>query len=236
MGHIINSMAMSPIMRILLVEDEHKAATYLSQGLNENGFLVDVARDGKEGLFQALTQYYDLIILDVMLPGVDGWGILAGIRQVNSTVRVLFLTALDSVDDKVKGLKLGADDYLVKPFAFSELLARVRALLRRKSEQEPAMINIADMQIDLIKHKVTRGGTRIVLTPKEFSLLVFLAQHQGEVISRTLISERVWDINFDSDTNVVDVAIRRLRQKIDDAFPIKIIHTVRGSGYVVEQR
>jgi two-component system copper resistance phosphate regulon response regulator CusR len=236
MSHILDNEDGSPAMRILLVEDETKAASYLSGALSENGFQVDVAREGRDGLFQALTQHYDLIILDVGLPGIDGWGIIAGIRQVNQAVRVLFLTARDSVDDKVKGLHLGADDYLVKPFAFSELLARVRALLRRKTDQEPTTLTIADMQIDLIKHKVKRGTANIMLTPKEFSLLVFLAQHQGEVISRTLISERVWDINFDSDTNVVDVAIRRLRQKVDDDFPIKLIHTVRGIGYVVEER
>ena len=223
-------------MRILLVEDEPKTASYLCDGLTENGFLVDVARDGKDGLFQALSQHYDLIILDVMLPDMDGWQIIAGIRQVNAAVRVLFLTAMDSVEDKVKGLKLGADDYLVKPFAFSELLARVRSLLRRKTLQEPTTINLADLSIDLIRHKATRGKQRLDLTQKEFALLTFLAQHTGEVMSRTLISERVWDINFDSDTNVVDVAIRRLRQKVDDLFPIKLIHTIRGIGYVLEER
>jgi two-component system, OmpR family, copper resistance phosphate regulon response regulator CusR len=223
-------------MRILLVEDEPKTASYLHDGLSENGFLVDIARDGKDGLFQALNQHYDLIILDVMLPELDGWQIIAGIRHLNTAVRVLFLTAMDSVEDKVKGLKLGADDYLVKPFAFSELLARVRSLLRRKTLQEPTTITIADLSIDLIKHKATRGTHRLDLTQKEFALLTFLAQHCGEVMSRTLISERVWDINFDSDTNVVDVAIRRLRQKVDDLFPIKLIHTIRGIGYVLEER
>jgi two-component system copper resistance phosphate regulon response regulator CusR len=236
MSHILDTKNGSPTMRILLVEDENKAASYLSGGLSENGFQVDVSREGRDGLFKALTQHYDLIILDVGLPGIDGWGIIAGIRQVNQAVRVLFLTARDTVEDKVKGLQLGADDYLVKPFAFSELLARVRALLRRKTQLEPTTLTLADMQIDLIKHKVKRGTKTVTLTPKEFSLLVFLTQHAGEVISRTLISERVWDINFDCDTNVVDVAIRRLRQKVDDDFPIKLIHTVRGIGYVVEER
>jgi len=223
-------------MRILLVEDENKTAAYLSKGLSESGFMVDVAKDGEEGLFNALNHHYDLIILDVMLPKLDGWAIMAGIRKANIPVRVLFLTASDSIDDRVKGLELGADDYLVKPFAFSELLARVRTLLRRQVEQKQTTITISDLCIDLIKHKAFRGSSRIDLTSKEFSLLVFLAQHQGEVMSRTLISERVWDINFDSDTNVVDVAIRRLRQKVDDPFPIKLVHTVRGIGYVVEER
>jgi two-component system copper resistance phosphate regulon response regulator CusR len=223
-------------MRILLVEDEPKTASYLSAGLTENGFAIDVARDGKDGLFQALNQHYDLIILDVMMPELNGWQVIDGIRHHNTAVRILFLTACDSVEDKVRGLKSGADDYLIKPFAFSELLARVRCLLRRKSLLEPTTIVLADLTIDLIKHKATRGKKRLDLTQKEFALLTFLAQHMGEVMSRTLISERVWDINFDSDTNVVDVAIRRLRQKIDDNFPVKLIHTIRGMGYVLEVR
>ncbi len=223
-------------MRILIVEDENKAAAYLRKGLTEGGFIVDVAHDGQDGLFQATNNHYELIILDVMLPKMDGWSIMAELRRLNINVRVLFLTARDDIEDRVKGLELGADDYLVKPFAFSELLARVRSLLRRSIGQPQDKIVVADLMIDLIKHKAMRGAVRIDLTPKEFALLVLLAKHPGEVLSRTLIAERVWDINFDSDTNVVDVAIRRLRQKVDDEFEKKLIHTVRGIGYVIEER
>ncbi len=223
-------------MKILIVEDENKTAAYISKGLSENGFSVDIAQDGQDGLFVASQQYYDLIILDVLLPKLDGWSILKGVRAIKPDLRILFLTACADIEDKVKGLELGADDYLVKPFAFSELLARVRSLLRRGVVQLQDHLSIVDLDIDLTKHKVLRGVTRIDLTPKEFSLLVFMAQHQGEVLSRTLIAERVWDINFDSDTNVVDVAIRRLRQKIDDGFEKKLIHTMRGIGYVLEER
>jgi two-component system copper resistance phosphate regulon response regulator CusR len=223
-------------MRILIVEDESKTAAYLCKGLTEAGFIVDIAADGQDGLFQATQNHYDLIILDVMLPKMDGWAIMAEIRRLGLNVRVLFLTARDDIEDKVKGLELGADDYLVKPFAFSELLARVRSLLRRATSQQQDTITVADLRIDLIKHKASRGSTRIDLTPKEFALLTLLAKHPGEVLSRTLIAERVWDINFDSDTNVVDVAIRRLRQKVDDDFDQKLIHTVRGMGYVIEER
>jgi two-component system copper resistance phosphate regulon response regulator CusR len=223
-------------MRILIVEDESKTAAYLCKGLTEGGFIVDIASDGQDGLFLASNNHYDLIILDVMLPKLNGWEIMAEIRRLDLNVRVLFLTARDDIEDRVKGLELGADDYLVKPFAFSELLARVRSLLRRSTTQQLDNICVADLRIDLIKHKATRGLTRIDLTPKEFALLTLLAKHAGEVLSRTLIAERVWDINFDSDTNVVDVAIRRLRQKVDDQFDQKLIHTVRGIGYVIEER
>lgn len=223
-------------MRILIVDDEDKTAAYLANGLIENGFVVDTAKDGEEGLFLATNYQYDLVILDVMLPKLNGWLVLTKIRQFNPDMRVLFLTARDTVADRVKGLELGADDYLVKPFAFSELLARTRSLLRRSATQQPEHIEIADLKIDLIKHKATRNAQRLDLTAKEFTLLTFLAQHMGEVLSRTLIAEQVWDINFDSDTNVIDVAIRRLRQKVDDPFPIKLIHTVRGIGYILEKR
>lgn len=223
-------------MRILIIEDENKTAAYLFKGLSEHGFFVDVAYDGEEGLFLATEQHYDLVILDVMLPKRDGWSVLQEIRRTHPDLRVLFLTARDDVEDKVKGLELGADDYLIKPFAFSELLARVRSLLRRKSTTTSENIALADLKIDLIKHKATRQNLRLDLTPKEFALLVLLTQHTGEVLSRTLIAERVWDINFESDTNVVDVAIRRLRQKIDDPFEKKLIHTIRGIGYVLEER
>ncbi|MEO8400723.1 MAG: heavy metal response regulator transcription factor [Gammaproteobacteria bacterium] len=223
-------------MRILIVDDEDKTAAYLANGLSENGFVVDTAPDGEEGLFLATNHHYDLIILDVMLPKLNGWAVIKEIRRTQKDVRILFLTARDDIEDRVKGLELGADDYLVKPFAFSELLARVRTLLRRGTAVEANIISIVDLEIDLLKHKATRGSSRLDLTPKEFALLTFLAQHTGEVISRTLISERVWNIHFDSDTNVVDVAIRRLRQKVDDPFETKLIHTVRGIGYVLEQR
>lgn len=223
-------------MRILIVEDESKTAAYLNKGLSESGFMVDIATNGEDGLFLATNHHYDLIILDVMLPKMDGWSIIVDIRRLHPDARVLFLTARDGVEDKVKGLELGADDYLVKPFAFSELLARIRSLLRRGTAQSTDNLNISDLMIDIIKHKATRGSIRLNLTPKEFALLVMLAQRTGEVLSRTLIAESVWDINFDSDTNVVDVAIRRLRQKVDDPFEQKLIHTVRGMGYVLEER
>lgn len=223
-------------MRILIIEDESKTAAYLCKGLIESGFVVDVAKDGQDGLFRATQHHYDLLILDVMLPKLDGWSVMAEIKRLRLPVRVLFLTARDDIEDRVRGLELGADDYLVKPFAFSELIARVRSVLRRITTQPADNIRIADLRIDLIKHKATRGLTRLILTPKEFTLLVLLAQNPGEVMSRTLIAERVWDINFDSDTNVVDVAIRRLRVKVDDPFPVKLIHTVRGMGYVCEER
>jgi two-component system copper resistance phosphate regulon response regulator CusR len=223
-------------MRILIVEDEHKTAAYLNKGLSESGFIVDVASNGEDGLHLATHHPYDLIILDVMLPKRDGWSVIVEIRRLHPDTRVLFLTARDGVEDKVKGLELGADDYLVKPFAFSELLARIRSLLRRGTTPITDNLCIADLSIDIIKHKATRGSLRLNLSPKEFALLVLLAQRTGEVLSRTLIAELVWDINFDSDTNVVDVAIRRLRQKIDDPFDKKLIHTVRGMGYVLEER
>lgn len=223
-------------MRILIIEDENKTASYLKKGLTESGFITDIANNGEDGLFLATHHPYDLIILDVMLPKIDGWSILIGIRRVYPDARVLFLTARDGVEDKVKGLELGADDYLVKPFAFSELLARIRTLMRRGSTQASDTITIADLTIDIIRHKANRGHHRLMLTPKEFALLVMFAQRTGEVLSRTLIAESVWDINFDSDTNVVDVAIRRLRQKVDDPFEKKLIHTVRGMGYVFEER
>lgn len=223
-------------MRILVVDDEDKTAAYLSEGLTEYGFSVDVAYNGEDGLALANKHIYDLIILDVMLPKLDGWGAIKEIRKVRPDVRVLFLTACDDVEDKVKGLELGADDYLIKPFAFSELLARIRTLLRRGTPRQNSQLQIADLNINLFEHRATRGTQKLDLTPKEFSLLTFLAQHQSEVLSRTLISSHVWNINFDTDTNIVDVAIRRLRQKVDDPFEIKLIHSVRGIGYIFEHR
>lgn len=223
-------------MRILIIEDEQKTAAYLKKGLSESGFIVDTADNGEDGLFLAINHPYDLIILDIMLPKINGWTLIVELRRVHPDIRVLFLTARDNVEDKVKGLELGADDYLIKPFAFSELLARIRTLLRRGNKQASNNITIADLNIDIAKHKAMRGKDRLHLSPKEFTLLTLLAQRCGEVMSRTLIAECVWDINFDSDTNVVDVAIRRLRQKVDDPFPRKLIHTVRGIGYVLEER
>jgi two-component system copper resistance phosphate regulon response regulator CusR len=223
-------------MKILLVEDEKKTAAYLVKGLTENGFVADVVDNGEDGLHQALMGEYDLIVLDIMLPRRDGWSILAELRRVGKRTPVLFLTARDAVLDRVKGLELGADDYLVKPFAFSELLARVRNILRRNSPTPVEVLRIADLEIDLLKHKALRAGRRLDLTPKQFALLEILARRRGEVLSRTLIAEQVWDMNFDSDTNVVDVHVRRLRSKVDDPFDEKLIHTVRGVGYVLEER
>jgi two-component system, OmpR family, copper resistance phosphate regulon response regulator CusR len=223
-------------MRILIVEDEWKTAAYLRKGLSENGFIVDVADQGEDGLHCTCTGNYDFIILDVMLPARDGWSVLTEMRRRGIHTPVLFLTARDALQDRVKGLELGADDYLVKPFAFSELLARVRSILRRSPMQQPAILRIADLEIDLLRYKVTREGTHLELTPKEFALLSLMSRHPGEVLSRTLIAEQVWDMNFTSDTNVVDVAVRRLRKKVDDPFTKKLIHTVRGVGYVLEDR
>ena len=220
-------------MRILVIEDEQKTAAYLKKGLEESGYSVEVANDGSHGLILAQEEDYDVIILDVMLPWMDGWTVVKTLRATRTTP-VLFLTARDDVDDRVRGLELGADDYLVKPFAFVELLARVRTLARRGPPRESELIRIGDLEMDVNRRKVKRGGTRIDLTPREFSLLQLLARRHGEVLSRTQIASYVWDMNFDSDTNVVEVAIRRLRSKVDDNFPVKLIHTVRGVGYVLE--
>jgi two-component system, OmpR family, copper resistance phosphate regulon response regulator CusR len=223
-------------MKVLIVEDEKKTAEYLRKGLVEHGFVVDVAHNGVDGLHLALTEDYILIILDIMLPEKDGWAVIEELKKNKKQTPVLFLTARDSVEDKVRGLELGGDDYLTKPFAFSELLARIRNILRRGPNRQPDSIRVLDLEIDFTRHKAHRGGKRLDLSPKEFAILWLLARHIGEVLSRTLISEHVWDINFDSDANVVDVAIRRLRQKVDDPFPNKLIHTVRGVGYVLEDR
>jgi len=223
-------------MRILIIEDEIKSAEYLRKGFSENGFVADVANDGEDGLHLALTGEYDLIILDVGLPERSGWSVIAELRRKAKEMPVLFLTARDAVEDRIKGLELGADDYLVKPFVFSELLARVRTILRRGPLRQPDVLTIGDLVIDLVRHKATRANQRLDLTPKEFLLLSLLARRAGEVVSRTLIAEQVWDMNFDSDTNVVDVAVRRLRAKVDDPYETKLIHTLRGIGYVLEQR
>lgn len=222
-------------MKILIVEDETKIGDYLNQGLSEAGFIVDLARNGFDGQHYAMTESYDLIVLDVMLPDIDGWRVLKSLRDAGKHIPVLFLTAKDSIDDRVKGLELGADDYLVKPFAFAELLARVRTLLRRGSApSQETTLCVADLELDLLRHRASRSGKRIQLTSKEFALLELLMRRQGEVLPRSLIASQVWDMNFDSDTNVIDVAIRRVRAKIDDGFEEKLIHTVRGMGYMLE--
>ncbi|QGA49314.1 heavy metal response regulator transcription factor [Pseudomonas brassicacearum] len=224
-------------MKLLIVEDQTKTGQYLRQGLGEAGFNADLVADGVTGQQLALSGEYALLILDVMLPGRDGWQILQAVRGAGLDTPVLFLTARDAVQDRVHGLELGADDYLVKPFAFSELLARVRSLLRRgSSTQQETSLQLADLRLDLIRRRVERSGRRIDLTAKEFALLEMLLRRQGEVLPKSLIASQVWDMNFDSDTNVIEVAIRRLRIKIDDDFPSKLIHTVRGMGYVLEER
>ena len=223
-----------PAMKILIVEDEPKTGDYLRQGLAEAGFVVDLARDGLDGLHLGLNGDYDLVVLDVMLPTLDGWGVLQALRRSGREMPVLFLTARDQVEDRVRGLELGADDYLVKPFAFSELLARVRTLLRRSRNKEPELLRAADLELDLLRRRASRAGQRIELTAKEFALLELLLRRQGEVLPRSLIASQVWDMNFDSDTNVIEVAVRRLRAKVDDPFEPKLIRTVRGMGYVLE--
>lgn len=226
-------------MRILIIEDEQKTANYLKQGLTENGFVIDVVNNGEDGLFHAKEIAYDCIVLDIMLPKLMGWEVLAILRETKPNLPVICLTARDSVEDRVKGLELGADDYLIKPFSFSELLARIRTILRRQNKQGAStgnmnILKFQDLELNLLSRKVIRSGKKINLTSKEFLLLKLLLQHQGEVISRTFIAEKVWDINFDSDTNIIDVAVRRLRKKCDENFEKKLIHTVRGVGYVLE--
>lgn len=227
-------------MRLLLVEDQTMAADYIVRGLRENDFVVDVAHDGVDGLHFLLTNDYDLAILDVMLPGMNGWKILELARQAGKLTPVMFLTARDDVEDRVCGLELGAEDYLIKPFSFSELLARVRVIMRRgaphAASSEEAVLQISDLQLDFLKHRASRNGKRIELTQKEFLLLSLLMRRRGEVLSRTVLAEQVWDMNFDPETNVIDVAVRRLRSKIDDGYEVKLLHTIRGAGYVLEER
>ncbi len=218
-------------MKILIVEDQVKTGDYLKKGLTEAGFVVDVVRDGVEGLHRATTEDYDLAILDVMLPGLDGWRVLAGLRGAGREMPVLFLTARDQVEDRVKGLELGADDYLVKPFAFAELLARIRTLLRRGKSREPERMTVADMELDPVRRRVTRGGRRIDLTAKEFALLECFVRHEGQVVDRATITGFVWDENHDPFTNVLEVLVRRLWRKIDDPYEFKLIRTLRGTGY-----
>lgn len=222
-------------MRLLVVEDEQKTASYLKKGLEENGFVVDIASDGDEGFHLASTQAYDLLILDVMLPGLSGFDLIAKLRQSGKNTLALFLTARDQLDDRVRGLEIGGDAYLVKPFAFSELLAQIKSLLRRTPQRMPDALKVDDLEIQVEKRFVARAGKKLDLTAKEFSLLLLLARRRGEILSRTLISENVWDIHFDSASNVVDVHIRRLRAKVDDPFPKKLIKTVRGVGYTIEE-
>ena len=219
-------------MRILIVEDEPKTATYVRKGLMEHGYVVDVASDGLDGLHLATTTEYDLILLDVMLPGIDGWSVLQGVRQQRQTP-VLFLSARDQVDDRVKGLKLGADDYLVKPFAFSELLARVQNILRRGQAPRDQTLRIADLEVDPVRRRVTRGGDRIDLTAKEYALLEFLVLHHDRIVGREAIARHVWDESFDAFTNVIDVYIKRLRAKLDTPGAPRLIHTRRGEGYIL---
>jgi two-component system, OmpR family, copper resistance phosphate regulon response regulator CusR len=221
-------------MRILLIEDEKKTAAFLAKGLREAGYAVDVARDGETGLEQARAGRFDLLIIDIMLPHKDGWEVVAELRHDRVRTPILFLTARDSVRDRVKGLELGADDYLVKPFAFSELLARVRSVLRRVPQWPTEQLRIGDLEMDMRRHKATRSGVSLNLTPKEFLLLAHLVRSRGEVVSRSEIAEHVWDIGFKTDTNVVDVVVRRLRAKMDDPFKTKLIHTIRGVGYVLK--
>ncbi|MFS7242654.1 heavy metal response regulator transcription factor [Serratia proteamaculans] len=222
-------------MRILVVEDDVSTGDYLKKGLGEAGYSVDLARNGTDGLFLALEHGYDAIVLDVMLPGLDGWQIIEVLRK-KSDVPILFLTARDGVQDRIHGLELGADDYLIKPFSFTELVLRLRTLLRRGTVREADHYAIADLQLDVLRRKAVRQEQVISLTNKEFMLLHLLVRREGEVLSRTMIASQVWDMNFDSDTNVVDVAIKRLRAKIDRPFDVKLIHSVRGIGYVCEPR
>ncbi|MGH1360277.1 MAG: heavy metal response regulator transcription factor [Burkholderiaceae bacterium] len=222
-------------MRLLIAEDEKSAGSFLVKGFSEAGFMVDWVQNGSDAVHRAVENEYDLIILDIGLPGMDGWEVLASLRKSRQTP-VIYLTARDLVEDRVRGLELGADDYLIKPFAFSELLARVRALLRRGQSKDIDRLRLDDLVVDVSARRVRREGVDVKLTAKEFSLLELFLRRQGEVLSRTLIAENVWDINFDSDTNVVEVAIRRLRAKVDEPFASSLIHTVRGFGYIMESR
>lgn len=222
-------------MKLLVVEDEQKTGEYLRQGLVESGYVVDLTKNGLDGYHKAMTEDYDLIILDIMLPDINGWKIVQSLREAGKESQILLLSAMGSIDDKVKGLNLGADDYMVKPFSFAELLARIRSLLRRNMpQQNQNQLSAADLVMDLPKRTVTRAGKRIDLTNKEFLLLEYFLRYQNEVLPRSLIASQVWDMNFDSDTNVIDVAIRRLRNKIDVNFEPKLIHTVRGMGYKLD--
>jgi two-component system, OmpR family, copper resistance phosphate regulon response regulator CusR len=228
--------AIGGYVKVLVIEDERKAASYLKKGLSEHGYVVDISYDGEAGR-QLATQFpYDLLIIDILLPQRDGWSVLRELRNSGCKTPALFLSALSGVEDKVRGLRLGADDYIVKPFAFSELLARIESILRRGPAHPQDVLRVADLEIQVLRHKANRSGCNLDLTLKEFQLLSLLARRPGDVFSRTVIAEQVWDMNFDSDTNLVEVHIRRLRSKVDDPFKTRLIHTVRGLGYVLEER
>ncbi|HXG01186.1 MAG TPA: response regulator transcription factor [Bacteroidota bacterium] len=222
-------------MRILLVEDEKKVARFIQQGLEEEHYAVDVVHDGERGLQMALNENYDLLILDVMLPKLNGLELIKAVRAQQKTTPTLMLTAKSSTEDKVAGLDSGADDYLTKPFAFEELLARVRSLLRRGAQEKSIILRVGDLELDTVTHKAKRGGKTIELTAKEYALLEYLMRNKGRVLSRTLISEHIWDYTFDTGTNIIDVYINHLRNKIDEGFEPKLIHTVRGVGYVIKE-
>ena len=223
-------------MKVLIVEDEPKTAAFLKRGFAEEGFVADTAENGMDGIHLATTGSYDLVVLDVLMPKCDGWAVLQEIRKRDQDQFVIMLTALDSVAHRVRGLELGADDYLINPFAFSELNARARSVLRRGQSRVTEVMQHADLKLDLLRHKVSRAGHELDLAPQEYRLLEYLLRHAGEVVTRTRIAEQVWDINFDGDSNVVDAAVRRLRRKVDDAYELKLIHTIRGVGYVLEER
>jgi two-component system copper resistance phosphate regulon response regulator CusR len=227
-------MADRPATRVLIIEDEAKTSAYLVKGLSESGYAVEVATDGEEGLRVASASSFDLVLLDVMLPRLDGWTVMEHLRETHKGLPVIFLTARDSIADRVRGLEL-ADDYLVKPFAFSELLARVRSVLRRNA-RAPELVRVGDLEVDVVRQRASRAGLVLTLTPKEFLLLSLMARRSGEVLSRTVLAQEVWDIGFETDTNIIDVAVRRLRAKVDDPFEEKLIHTIRGMGYVLEVR
>ncbi|HXH08978.1 MAG TPA: response regulator transcription factor [Alphaproteobacteria bacterium] len=221
-------------MRILVVEDERKVASFIKRGLEEEGYAVDVAADGDEGLAMGLQDMYDVIVLDIRLPKRDGLQVLKGLRQEKVMTPVLLLTVRATIEDKVLGLDAGADDYLTKPFAFQELVARVRALLRRRPAADPTVLQVADLVLDPSRRSVSRGGEKIELTPREFALLDYFMRHPGRVLSRTMIAEHVWDYDFDTSTNVIDVYVNYLRRKIDAGREPKLLHTVRGVGYVLK--
>ena len=223
-------------MRVLFVEDDERVASFVHRGLVHEGFSVDLSHDGRDGFHQALHEPYDIIVLDILIPLMDGFELLSEIRKQGCQVPVLVLSAKDAVEDRVRGLNSGADDYLVKPFSFPELTARIRALLRRHSDVLQAVLQVADLEMDVPARKVSRGGECIKLTPKEFSLLEYMIHNHGNVLTRTMIAEHVWDQHFDSCTNVIDVYIRYLRTKVDDPFPTKLIHTLRGVGYVLSEK
>lgn len=223
-------------MKILVVEDEPKTAVVLARSLKEEGYGADIADNGVDGLHLALTGDYALVVLDVMLPKFDGWSVLHAIKAARCDLPVIMLTALDAIPDRVKGLTAGADDYLVKPFAFSELIARIRNALRRAPARQLEQLRVADLEMDLVRHRAVRGGQALDLAPQEYRILEYLLRHAGEVLTRTRLAEQVWDMNFDGDSNVIDAAIRRLRKKVDEPFERELIHTLRGVGYVLEDR